>query len=141
MDAMQSLKEVRRQNLNLIVSSLGGHGAQKVLAVKSGIDQTYLSNIRTGNREMGEGIARKIEAALRYEMGWMDRAHSTVQNEQGTDAKTATPEDTALEQRLLALWAQLPAARRLIALEVLEDMIVAAQVRSAASAPMQSPLL
>ena len=90
---------------------------------------------------MGEEIARKIEAAMSLSSGWMDQAHSSVQDEQATYARTATPEDVAMDQRLLALWEQLPDVRRWIVLEMMEDMIAAAQVRSAPSAPIQSPLL
>ena len=139
MNTMENLKEVRRQNLNLVLTSLGGHGAQKKLSEKSGIYYTYISNLRQGHKEMGEEIARKIEAAMSLSPGWMDQSHSSVQDEQGTDAKT--PEDVAMDQRLLALWEQLPNVRRWIVLEMMEDMIAAAQVRSTSSAPIQSPLL
>lgn len=138
MNAMSSLKEVRRQNLNLILASLGGHGAQKKLSEKSGIYHSHISNLRLGNKEMGEEIARKIEGAMSLSSGWMDRPHSGIQDEEGSCAKTATLEDLAMEQRLLALWAQLPAVRRWIALEVLEDMVAATQVRS--SLPMRIQL-
>ena len=142
MNAMGSLKEIRRENLNLILVSLGGHGAQKKLSEKSGIYHTHISNLRMGNKEMGEEIARKIEAAMGLSAGWMDQLHSMspegrIQDPQGTYTKTATPEDAAMEQRLLALWAQLPSTRRLMVLETLEDMVLATQVR--ASLPTRSP--
>ncbi|HAS84020.1 MAG TPA: hypothetical protein DCS43_15405 [Verrucomicrobia bacterium] len=131
---MDSLKEVRRQNLNLILSSLGGHGAQKKLSEKSGIYHTHISNLRVGHKEMGEEIARKIEGTMGLSSGWMDRPHSEVRDDQGTYAKTATPGALAMEQRLLTLWEQLPEVRRWIALEMLEDMVAATQIRS--SLPM-----
>ncbi len=77
MNTMENLKEVRRQNLNLVLTSLGGHGAQKKLSEKSGIYYTYISNLRQGHKEMGEEIARKIEAAMSLSSGWMDQAHSS----------------------------------------------------------------
>ncbi|MGB2788906.1 MAG: hypothetical protein WBC13_06260 [Dokdonella sp.] len=74
-----------------------------------------------------------------FSVGWMDRPHSGIEDDQGTHGKTATLEDVAMEQRLLELWEQLTASRRCIALEVLEDMVVSAQYRTAPSLP-PSPL-
>lgn len=134
---MSSLKEIRRQNLLLILASLGGHGGQKKLSEKTGIHHTYISSLRVGNREMGEETARKMESAMGLSAGWLDQPHSGIEDDQGTYAKTVTLEEVAMEQRLLALWAQLPAVRRWIALEVLEDMVVSTQVRSSSSPPSQ----
>ena len=125
-----SLRDVRRQNLLLVLAGLGGHGAQKKLSEKSGIYHTYLSNIRVGNREMGEEIARKIEAAMGLMPGWMDQPHSVMEAEE-QDYVAATPEEVALEQRLASLWEQLSMPRRRIALEVLADMVAAEQAQAA----------
>ena len=130
---MKSLREVRRDNLLLVLASLGGHGGQKKLSEKSGIYHTYISNLRLGNREMGEDIARKIEAAMGLSVGWMDRPHSGIEDDQGAYEKAATLEDVAMEQRLLALWEQLPESRRWIVIEVMEDMVLLAQYRSSPS--------
>ena len=130
-----STKEVRRQNLQLILSSLGGHGAQKILSEKSGIHHTYISNIRLGNREMGEEIARKIEATMGLTVGWMDQIHSTIADESAAYVKQATPDEVVMEARLLALWEQLSASRQRLALELLADMVAAEQGRLRSSTP------
>lgn len=128
---MNTLREVRRQNLHLVLAGFGGRGAQKKLAEKSGIYHTYLSNIRVGNREMGEEIARKIEAAMGLAPGWMDQPHAVFEKEKGDYAAVAaTPEEVALEQRLTSLWEQLSMPRRRVALEVLADMVAAEQAQT-----------
>ena len=129
MNTMNNLKEVRRQNLDLVLASLGGHGAQKKLSEKSGIYHSHISNLHLGYKEMGEEIARKIEAAMCLSSGWLDQPHSGIQDELCTYAKTATLEEFAMEQRLLALWAQLSCERQQIALEVLADMALAEHYR------------
>lgn len=128
MNTMSSLKEVRRQNLNLILASLGGHGAQKRLSKKTGIYHTHISNLRLGNKEMGEEIARKIEVAMALSSGWMDQLHSAMQDDQGV-GNVATPEAIVMEEQLLALWEQLPVERQQVALEVLTDMVLAENCR------------
>ena len=135
MSVLNSLREVRRQNLLLVLAGLGGHGAQKKLAEKSGIYHTYLSNIRVGNREMGEEIARKIEAAMGLAPGWMDQPHFSVEDEGPESYVVATPEAVALEQRLTSLWEQLSMPRRRIALEVLADMVAAQQAQAVPPEP------
>lgn len=137
MSILNSLREVRRQNLLLVLAGLGGHGAQKKLSEKSGIYHTYLSNIRVGNREMGEEIARKIETAMGLTPGWMDQPHATIEDEEQEGYVVATPEAVALEQRLASLWDQLSMPRRRIALEVLADMVAAEQAQAA---PPERPL-
>lgn len=135
MNPMNGLREVRRQNLLLVLAGLGGHGAQKKLAEKSVIHHTYLSNIRVGNREMGEEIARKIEAAMGLASGWMDQPHSAIGEEDQGSYVVATPEEVALEQRMASLWEQLSLPRRRIALEVLADMVAAEQQSPVRSVP------
>lgn len=139
MTANTSLRELRRTNLSLILASLGGHGGQKKLSEKTGIHNSYISNLRVGNREMGEEIARKIETAMGLAVGWMDQPHSGIEDDQVTFANTATFEEVALEQRLLALWDQLPVQRQQIALEVLEDMVVSTKVRLSPHGPTPDP--
>lgn len=128
---MSSPKDRRRQNLNLILASLGGHGGQKRLSEKSGVHHSYLSNIRQGNREMGEEVARKIETALGLMPGWMDQPRSEAREDDDAryEDAAADREGLALEERLLALWRQLSLERRRMALEMLADMVVAEQRR------------
>lgn len=88
MDEMQTIYEVRRQNLaSVIVSHWGGVAARLAKALKC--EKTVLSRIASkteSRRNMGAGLARRIEIASKLQSGWMD----TVQ-----DAQTAQHSDYA----------------------------------------------
>lgn len=127
MNAMSRLREIRRQNLLLILDSLGGHGAQKKLSDKLGVYSSYISNIRMGQKEIGEEIARKIETAMSLSPGWMDQPHSTMNEE--APIHDPTPEETVLDARLMTLWKQLPAERQRLALDLLDDLVLAERYR------------
>lgn len=134
MTVINNLKDIRRQNLNLLLTSLGGHGSQKRLAEQSGIYHTHISNLRMGNKEMGEEIARRIEGAMKLANGWMDRPHSGIHEDEESFTK-ATLEEAVMKERLLALWAQLSGDRQQVALNVLTDMALAEHCRSFHQAP------
>ena len=63
------IKEIRRRNLILLIES---RERQSVLAAELKMAPSILSNIVTGARDMGHGIARRIEKRLLLEPGWMD---------------------------------------------------------------------
>ncbi len=68
MDAHES----RRINLEYLIGRHGG-GVLKRFADLADINPNYLSQIRGGARKMGNAIARKIEAELELDAGWVDR--------------------------------------------------------------------
>lgn len=64
--------ESRRTNLEYLIGRHGG-GVLKRFADLTDINPNYLSQIRGGARKMGNAIARKIEAQLDLDAGWVDR--------------------------------------------------------------------
>lgn len=69
-------KEIRRANLAALIES---HGSIRALADKVGTAPNYLSEIKNRERDMGDRLARKIEAALELSAGWMDASHAAEQ--------------------------------------------------------------
>jgi transcriptional regulator with XRE-family HTH domain len=74
------IKEKRRQNLLLLIKE---NSSQKNLAKrleKANIDESYLSQMKTGSRSIGEKTARNIELCLNLPNLWMDGDldHKTV---------------------------------------------------------------
>ena len=67
--------DIRRQNLQRLVSR---HGTQQALANAVGLAVQYINHLLSGHRSMGEKTARKIEAALQLDRGWMDRDEETA---------------------------------------------------------------
>lgn len=77
---MKTIAEIRRDNLALLTDEFGSQDKVAELAETSSV---YLSQIRneapdakTGKpRQMGDPMARKIEAGCSKERGWMDHPH------------------------------------------------------------------
>jgi len=101
MDEMQTIYEVRRANLAaVIVSHWGGVAASLAKTLKC--EKTVLSRIASKTktrRNMGAGLARRIEIASKLQSGWMDTAH---------DGKA--PESTDYAQALAEQISKLPVA-------------------------------
>jgi len=84
--AMKTVGQLRRENLELLLREFKTLDA---LAVKAGTSSVYLSQVRnqtkdasTGKpREMGPGIARRLETAASLPIGWMDREQPAAQNQ------------------------------------------------------------
>lgn len=96
----------------------------------------YLSSVRVGKHpELGENLARKIEAAMCLSVGWMDHPHSAFEEDEGTDAKTGTLQQVALERRLLELWGRLSPQRQQVFLDLMEDAVMLEQLQSKAKSP------
>lgn len=84
------MKEIRRRNLEKVNSSFE---SQRVLADVIGIAATYLNQLLTGHRGIGEGMARKIELALKKPEYWLDCEHELSEDNglyvvRQTDAKS-----------------------------------------------------
>jgi len=69
-------KEIRLKNLNGLIEK---HGNQKKLSDLIDIDSSYLSQLKNPSnpKNIGENMARKIEAALGLQKGWMDNQNNT----------------------------------------------------------------
>jgi len=73
----QDIKEIRLKNLlNLIKQE----GSQIAFSRKVDIDSSHISQIKNPNnkKNLGEKLARKIEASLNLPIGWMDRDHTNL---------------------------------------------------------------
>ncbi|MFI2810162.1 LexA family protein [Microbulbifer sp. JSM ZJ756] len=69
------IKDIRRDNLNLLA---GEHG-RTTIAQKLGYpDNNYINQLCGGHTNIGNRTARKIEAALDLEKGWMDYPHAAA---------------------------------------------------------------
>lgn len=64
-------REIRRANLEGLLTQLTA-GNMAEFERRYGIDASVLSQIKNGSRNMGDELARKVEAALDKEKGWMD---------------------------------------------------------------------
>ncbi len=64
------INTIRRLNLNVL---LDGFDSQQDFAKAIGTTESYLSQMKRGtSRNIGDRIARKIEAQLQKPKGWMD---------------------------------------------------------------------
>lgn len=78
---MKTNDEIRRENLQIAIERFG---TAKKLAEAANVSTAYLSQVKnsqpdskTGKpKNMGDEVARKIEAALSEVAGWMDTDHS-----------------------------------------------------------------
>lgn len=65
------IKDIRRAALQRLVDSRCG-GSKAEYGRRYGIDPTYLSQLLTGHRSIGEKSARKLEAAAGVDDGYLD---------------------------------------------------------------------
>jgi plasmid maintenance system antidote protein VapI len=77
---MKDVTEIRRLNLNKMVLK---HGTQVVLAEIIELSPARVNHLLTGQRNIGEKAARKIEQLLNKPYGWMD----LVENESNGNNK------------------------------------------------------
>lgn len=70
------IRSIRRANARRIAEEVGGASA---LAKRLGIPTSGVSQVigRNPRRNIGDHLARRIEAAGGYNSGWLDRDHST----------------------------------------------------------------
>src|SRR5690348_12194823 len=71
------VKDTRRANLKALLDALDPRlfRTLKERAPELGVDHSLASQILNGHREMGDGLARRIEAKLGLATGWMDLPH------------------------------------------------------------------
>jgi hypothetical protein len=65
-------KTIRRINL---IGLIAEFGTIEALARATGSVANYLSQIKSGSRNMGDALARQMESRMAKEMGWMDSPH------------------------------------------------------------------
>lgn len=82
---MKTIAEIRLENLETLIAE---KGTQEKVAELGGTSSVYLSQIKnqsadakTGKlRQMGDDMARKLEAGCGKVRGWMDNVHSAASN-------------------------------------------------------------
>lgn len=91
---MKTISEIRLDNLEILIAE---KGTLEALATAAGSSSVYLSQIRNGAtdqktgkpRQMGNAIARRLEAACDRPKGWMDAPGSqrSVKPNEGRDSR------------------------------------------------------
>lgn len=122
---MNTIDEIRLENLRALVKE---KGSQKKVSDDTGTSQVYLSQLlnaakdaKTGKaRQIGDDMARKLEAGCGKERGWMDNVHSVLTKlgyELSAPAAAVAAEQNAVyaikaatdpkTERLMQLWDEL----------------------------------
>lgn len=78
---MKTIAEIRHDNLLALVAEVG---SQAEIARRCDLSDVYISQIikkhpdqKTGRpRQLGDGMARKLEAGCEKPLGWMDNLHT-----------------------------------------------------------------
>lgn len=82
---MATIRTIRRRNF---LSLLSRYETNREFADAVGRAPAFVSQIKTGRRNIGDDVARDIERAFVLPEGWFDVSHDEV-NEQATAARTA----------------------------------------------------
>ena len=77
---------IRLNNLRRLVA---GYESQQAFAEVAGLSVQYLNQLLGGHRNIGEKTARKIEVALRLELGWLDRGTERREDRIGANDRGA----------------------------------------------------
>lgn len=74
------IAEIRRSNLRRLV---GRYESQLAFAEHAKLGVQYLNQLLSSHRNMGEKTARKIETALKLDLGWLDGRDDKAQEKTG----------------------------------------------------------
>lgn len=74
---MNPQADIRRANLHLLMRR---YDKQVVLAEALGLAPAFMSALLSGERNMGEKLARKVEQRLGESSGWLDQPHDALGN-------------------------------------------------------------
>ena len=125
MALMKTIAEIRLENLRDLIEK---QGSQERVASLAETSPVYLSQLlnrapdrKTGKlRQIGDDMARKLEAGCQKEIGWMDNIHHAAVSGttapasflvgEATPAYAISPKADQLTPKLLALWSRLDAA-------------------------------
>jgi hypothetical protein len=101
------IRELRRANLLEVMgkwldshSTPQGRATERQFAQFLDINVEHFSQIKTGHREMGFTIARRIEGKLGLDHGWMDLRHDSLEPREYAVGKRFG-QLTTINQRLL----------------------------------------
>jgi hypothetical protein len=96
------ITEIRRANLARLVNQAG---TQRKLAEQTDSDALHVSQMMTGRRNMGDKVARRIEAKLGLPHGWMDAPQA--ETPAVAEALALYRVDPSVQARLLTLFEKL----------------------------------
>ena len=103
---MKDVTEIRRLKLKKLELE---YGSQVVLAEVIELSTARVNHLLTGQRNIGEKAARKIELLIKKPIGWLDTLESDLQqtNHNGyLEQANLTPEQLALIKGMIAQFEQ-----------------------------------
>ena len=74
---MKNIREIRRYHLRRLWE---GYPTQRQFADATDLAPAHISQMLTGNREMGDSVARRIEVSLGLAPGTLDRDELPIEN-------------------------------------------------------------
>lgn len=93
-------------------------GMDRAFAEHIGLNVKYFGHIKQGRRNVGNGIARAVEAACGLPVGWMDHNHAEVERAELTDGERERRDAVAAFE---SLFDSDPEAARKLLLQGLAD--------------------
>lgn len=98
------IMEIRHKNLNRLLER---YDSQRAFADATDLPATFVSQLVTKRRSVGERVARKIEIALSLEPGWMDSSLAKIEPSGNIDVaqfkKAIIMVETILNEHNMAL--------------------------------------
>lgn len=126
-DVRMSLADIRRQRLRLLIKQ---YGTQRALADACGFgSDNYLSQLLTPSKPFGEKAARKIEAAARKPLKWLDE-------DSEADTAPAPVWPFGFDR---GLWDRLPPAKKHELENAFQQLVLGASVQEAAAPQKRRP--
>lgn len=113
---MDDVFTIRRTNLKKLCEDRQNNQSQ--LARDIGVAPSLINRYITGEKPVGEDMARKSEGALKLDFGWMDNVHQTDRESALLRAFRAASDDTKRTiERGLGIHFQAPSPRTAAELE------------------------
>jgi hypothetical protein len=116
------MHQIRLLNLEVLIKK---HGSAAKIANLIGSSPTVFSVIRSDrhpDKNMGNGMARRIETALSLPHGWMDQLHDEHEIVQNNHADERTITMDELEQQVLAIMKQQSPEQKEALLEIAKTL-------------------
>jgi len=71
----KGIEDLRRRRMENLQRLVDDHGSQAAFARVYGCGESFISQILSGSRNIGEILARDIEAKFALPHGWLDIRH------------------------------------------------------------------
>lgn len=103
--------------------------SQAAFADRSGLAPSVISQLLNGHRNLGDALARKIEENIGIKRGWLDIPHDVISSAAESPQAANTYMSslgkvvylTPQEERLLALFAQMPESEKVHVIDNLHE--------------------